>query len=191
MADEKNVASEMHGLPMSDLIGAPLKAACDSQFQLAQSAYTYMTQLGFQEGDTSKPNLIKFNLERPVETPEGIQSSNIEVQAPFLGLVPIPSLLIDDIHIDFQMEVNASTSSKSTKEKEAQLDAHADFKLGIFGKGNVDIHGKVSSSRENTRSTNQTAKYQVSVSARQQPPTEGLNKLMDIMASCTAPLSIK
>ncbi|MGZ2369155.1 DUF2589 domain-containing protein [Ancylomarina sp. YFZ004] len=190
MAEEKGLATEMQGLPMSDLIGAPLKAACDSQFQLAQSAYTFITQLGFQEGDLDKPNLLKFNLQRPVETPEGIQTSDIEVQAPFLGLVPIPSLLIDDVHIDFQMEVNAATSNKSTKEKEADIKAHADFKLGFLGKGNVDVHGKVSSSRENTRSTNQTAKYQVSVSARQQPPTEGLSKLMDIMASCTAPLSI-
>ena len=190
MAEEKGLANEMQGLPMSDLIGAPLKAACDSQFQLAQSAYTFITQLGFQEGDLEKPNLLKFNLQRPVETPEGIQTSDIEVQAPFLGLVPIPSLLIDDVHIDFQMEVNASTTSKSTNDKEADIKAHADFKLGFLGKGHVDVHGKVSSSRENTRSTNQTAKYQVSVSARQQPPTEGLSKLMDIMASCTAPLSI-
>lgn len=190
MADEKGLANQMQGLPMSDLIGAPLKAACDSQFQLAQSAYTFITQLGFQEGNLEKPNLLKFNLQRPVETPEGIQTSDIEVQAPFLGLVPIPSLLIDDVHIDFQMEVNATASSKKVKEKEGDVKADVKLKLGLLGKGHVDVHGKVSSSRENTRSTNQTAKYQVSVSARQQPPTEGLSKLMDIMASCTAPLSI-
>jgi hypothetical protein len=149
-----------------------------------------MTQIGFQNGDLTKPNLLKFNLQRPVETSGGITTSNIEVQAPFLGLVPIPSLLIDDVHIDFQMEVNAATSNKETQDQEAQLNANADFKLGLFGKGHVDIHGKVSSSRENTRTTNQTAKYQVSVSARQQPPTEGLSRLMDIMASCTAPLKV-
>lgn len=190
MADEK-VADQMQGLPMSQLISAPLRAASDSQFQLAQSAYTFMTQIGFQNGDLEKPNLLKFNLQRPVETPKGIETSNIEVQAPFLGLVPIPSLLIDDVNIDFQMEVNATTSSKETKASEVALDAHAEFKLGLFGSGHVDIKGKVSSSRENTRSTNQTAKYQVRVSARQQAPTEGLSKLMDIMASCTAPLSVK
>ena len=52
------------------------------------------------------------------------------------------------------------------------------------------MRGKVSSSRENTRSTNQTAKYQVHVSARQQQPTEGLSKLMDIMASCVEPVKL-
>ncbi len=113
------------------------------------------------------------------------------MQAPFLGLVPIPSLLVDNVNIDFQMEVNAATSSTSTKSSEATVDAHAEARFGFFGSGSIDVHGKVSSSRENTRSTNQTAKYQVRVSARQQPPTEGLSKLMDIMASCTAPLSVK
>ncbi|MEN8857945.1 MAG: DUF2589 domain-containing protein [Flavobacteriaceae bacterium] len=189
MADE-SVANQMQGLPMNQLISAPLKAACDSQFQLAQSAYKFMTQIGFQNGDLTKPNLLKFNLQRPVETPDGITTSNIEVQAPFLGLVPVPSLLIDDVNIDFQMEVNAATSSKSTKAEEAQIDGHTEFNLGFFGKGHIDVQGKVSSSRENTRSTNQTAKYQVRVSARQQQPTEGLSKLMDIMASCIAPLKI-
>lgn len=53
---------------------------------------------------------------------------------------------------------------------------------------NVGISGKVTSSRENTRSTNQTAKYQVHVTASQQPRTEGLAKLMDIMASCIEPV---
>ena len=54
----------------------------------------------------------------------------------------------------------------------------------------MSVNGKVSSSRENTRSTNQTAKYQVHVSARQQQPTEGLSKLMDIMASCVEPVKL-
>lgn len=36
----------------------------------------------------------------------------------------------------------------------------------------------------------QAAKYQVHVSARQQQPTEGLSKLMDIMASCVEPVKL-
>ena len=197
MADDKKKSDEhlenkMQGLPMQQLISAPLKAACDSQLQLAQSSLKFINNIGFQDGDTSKgANLIKFDLQRPVETPERIDTHTLEVQAPLLGLVPIPSLLIDDVNIDFQMEVNATRSVTGKKESEADTTGKASIKLGIFGHADVEVHGKVSSSRENTRSTNQTAKYQVRVSARQQPPTEGLSKLMDIMASCTAPLSVK
>ncbi len=186
-----NVAAKMQGIPMQHLIAAPLKAACDSQFQLAQSSLYFIKNIGFLDGDFAKElNLVKFKLNRPVETPEGITSNTIEVQAPVLGLVPIPSLLIDNVNIDFQMEISAVTSETEKKTKSGEFSASADMKLGLFGSAKVEVHGNVSSSRENTRSTNQTAKYHVQVSAIQQPPTEGLSKLMDIVASCTAPLSV-
>ncbi|TCO09845.1 DUF2589 domain-containing protein [Natronoflexus pectinivorans] len=186
-----SITKKLEGLSMDDLISAPLVAACEAQSKLAQTAYKYMTEIGFEDGDFSKPNLLNFTLQRPVETNEGLKTSNVEVQAPFLGLVPIPSLLIDDVKVDFQMEVNSVTASSNKNEKEASAEAKGSFKLGLWGKGSVKVNGKVTTSKENTRSTNQTAKYQISVSAKQQPPTEGLSRLMDILASCTAPISEK
>jgi hypothetical protein len=183
MAD--NVARNFQGLPIAELIASPLRAACDSQKLLAQSAFEFMTQIGFSDKD--KPRLLEFKLERPVEG-QGGAKSEVMVRAPFLGLVPIPSLLIDDVQIDFQMEVTDSETSKENSSSEVTSDVQASFNFGWFGKGSVSVHGKVTSARENTRSTNQTAKYQVHVSARQQKPTEGLSKLMDIMAACIEPV---
>lgn len=40
-------------------------------------------------------------------------------------------------------------------------------------------------------SGNQTAKYQIHVIASQQQQTEGLSKLMDIMASCIEPVTVE
>lgn len=185
--DGGTIAQQFKGLPMTELISAPLRAACDSQIQLAGAAFEFMTKIGFENGDMSKPNLLKFDLERPVQTPTGITTNKVNVQAPFLGLVPIPSLLIDTVSVDFQMEVSAAEQSKETSTQNASM--KAGFK-SWFGTS-VEIQGSVSSSRENTRSSNQTAKYQVHVSASQQPPTEGLSRLMDILASCTAPLKIE
>lgn len=187
MAD--NVSNNFKGLPIAELIAAPLTAACDSQKKLAQSAFEFMTEIGFEgDGKDKKARLLEFNLQRPVEG--STTPMDIKVQAPFLGLIPLPSLLVDDVQIDFQMEVTATETSKETSSSDTTVDASANFKFGCFGSGSVNVNGKVSSSRENTRSTNQTAKYQVHVSARQQQPTEGLSKLMDIMASCVEPLSL-
>lgn len=180
----ENVASKFQSLPIADLISAPLKAACDSQKSLALSAFEFMTQIGFTDENT--PRLLDFQLERPVEGEAS--TSKVQVKAPFLGLVPIPSLLIDDVQIDFQMEVTDTSTTKETKDSSGSTDIETNFKFGRWLNGSVSVHGKVSSSRENTRSTNQTAKYQVHVSARQQRPTEGLSKLMDIMAACIEPL---
>ncbi|MCX4302078.1 MAG: DUF2589 domain-containing protein [Alistipes sp.] len=193
MANEKNngVENKFSGLPIAELIAAPLTAAYDSQKKLAQSAFEFMTEIGFNPtkgNETPMPRLLTFNLQRPVEGAD--RPMNIQVQAPFLGLVPLPALQIDDVQIDFQMEVTTTETSKATTNKELNTNVNSNFRFRCFSKGSVSVNSKVSSSRENTRSTNQTAKYQVHVSARQQPPTEGMSKLMDIMASCIEPLKI-
>ena len=182
--DPNNASNKFVGIPIAELVAAPLVAVCDSQNKLAQSAYEFMTEIGFNE--EGKTRMVEFNLQRPVEGAPKPQ--DIKVQAPFLGLVPLPNLLIDDVQVDFQMEVTATEASTDKSASEGSTSANANFKFGCFGGGSVNVSGKVSSSRENTRSTNQTAKYQVHVSARQQRQTEGLSKLMDIMASCVEPL---
>ena len=181
------VADKFAGIPIAELVAAPLVDVCDSQKRLAQSAFEFMQEIGFNE--EGKTRMVEFNLQRPIEgstTPQ-----DITVQAPFIGLVPLPNLLIDDVQVDFQMEVTATESSTEKSGTEGSSSANANFKFGCFGGGSVNVSGKVSSSRENTRSTNQTAKYQVHVSARQQRQTEGLSKLMDIMASCVEPVPSK
>lgn len=185
----ENVGKSFSGLPIAELIAAPLTAACDSQKKLAQSAFEFMTEIGYSDPSSQKPRLLEFNLQRPVVGSTDTQ--NIRVQAPFLGLVPLPSLLIDDVQIDFQMEVTSTETSKESSGSEVSTNASSSFKFGCFASGSVNVTGKVTSSRENTRSTNQTAKYQVHVSARQQDPTEGLSKLMDIMASCIEPVNLE
>lgn len=92
---------------------------------------------------------------------------------------------IDTTQVDFQMEVTATETSTEKSSTEGSSSTNC------FGGWSVNVGGKVSSSRENTRSTNQTARYQVDESNRQQRQTEGLSKLMDIMASCVEPLPTK
>lgn len=120
---------------------------------------------------------MEFKVNRPIQQNGKIIMEEQTVQAPFIGLVPIPALLVDRVDVDFQMEVTSTETEKSNMSSEVTTSISS----GWFVK--AEISGKVSTSRENTRSTNQTAKYQVHVSASQQPPTEGLSKLMDIMAS--------
>lgn len=186
MPNENNAAGKFSGLPIAELIAAPLTAACDSQKRLAQSAFEFMTEIGYSDVEKQTLRMLSFHLERPVEGAS--DSQKIQVNAPFLGLVPLPSLLIDDVQVDFQMEVTTTETTTEKNEKNLDTNVNSSFKFGCFAKGSVSVNGKVSSSRENTRSTNQTAKYQVHVSARQQQPTEGLSKLMDIMASCIEPV---
>lgn len=180
------VADNFKGLPMRELISAPLIAAAEAQQELASTAWDFYQRIAFEKksGDTGsgKTRILEFEVERPIEQNGTMTMMKQKIQAPFIGLVPIPSLLIDRVDVDFQMEVTTTETEKSNMSSEVSTSISS----GWFVK--AEISGKVSTSRENTRSTNQTAKYQVHVSASQQQQTEGLSKLMDIMASCIEPI---
>ena len=180
---DSNVTDKFKGLPMRELIAAPLIAAAEAQQELAATAWNFYKQIAFDD-DGKTARVLEFDIKRPIQQDGVMTTMPQSVKAPFIGLVPIPSLLIDRVDVDFQMEVTDTSNVKSTTN--AEVEAKASAKHWFI---NAEISGKVTTARENTRMTNQTAKYQIHVSASQQPQTEGLSKLMDIMASCIEPIT--
>lgn len=180
---DSNVTDKFKGLPMRELIAAPLIAAAEAQQELAATAWNFYKQIAFDD-DGKTARVLEFDIKRPIQQDGVMTTMPQSVKAPFIGLVPIPSLLIDRVDVDFQMEVTDTSNVKST--------INAKVETKVSGKSwliSAEISGKVTTTRENTRMTNQTAKYQIHVSASQQPQTEGLSKLMDIMASCIEPIN--
>ena len=180
---DSNVTDKFKGLPMRELIAAPLIAAAEAQQELAATAWNFYKQIAFDD-DGKTARVLEFDIKRPIQQDGVMTTMSQSVKAPFIGLVPIPSLLIDRVDVDFQMEVTDTSNVKST--------INAKVETKVSGKSwliSAEISGKVTTARENTRMTNQTAKYQIHVSASQQPQTEGLSKLMDIMASCIEPIN--
>jgi len=180
---DSNVTDKFKGLPMRELIAAPLIAAAEAQQELAATAWNFYKQIAFDD-DGKTARVLEFDIKRPIQQDGVMTTMPQSVKAPFIGLVPIPSLLIDRVDVDFQMEVTDTSNVKST--------INAKVETKVSGKSwliSAEISGKVTTARENTRMTNQTAKYQIHVSASQQPQIEGLSKLMDIMASCIEPIN--
>lgn len=180
---DSNVTDKFKGLPMRELIAAPLIAAAEAQQELAATAWNFYKQIAFDD-DGKTARVLEFDIKRPIQQDGVMTTMPQSVKAPFIGLVPIPSLLIDRVDVDFQMEVTDTSNVKST--------INAEVETKVSGKSwliSAEISGKVTTARENTRMTNQTTKYQIHVSASQQPQTEGLSKLMDIMASCIEPIN--
>ena len=84
------------------------------QKKLAQSAYEFMTEIGFN--DEGKTRMVEFNLQRPIEGSPTLQ--DVTVQAPFIGLIPLPNLLINDIEVDFEQNVTSCETSTENEDKE-------------------------------------------------------------------------
>lgn len=177
----------LQGLPLSALVAAPLQAAAEAQRALARTTIDFMTEVGFTNGGTGQETrMLEFSMNRPGETSEGYSTSQVSVQVPVLALVPIPSLAVEEVTVDFQMEV---TTAEQTKEQvDTQIEAQSnDQSVSGIEEPQVTVSGKVSSSASQTRETNQSAKYQIHVVAKKQEPTEAFCRLLDIFAACVTP----
>ena len=142
---DPNVTDNFKGLPMRELIAAPLIAAAEAQQELAATAWNFYQKIAFDE-DGKTARVLEFDIKRPIQQDGKMTTMSQSVKAPFIGLVPIPSLLIDRVDVDFQMEVTDTSNVKSTTNAEVETKASA--KHWFI---NAEISGKVTTARDGTK----------------------------------------
>jgi hypothetical protein len=118
-----------------------------------------------------------------------IKVEEVEIEVPVLAIVKIPSLSITQVDVTFDMEVKSSESSKESDDKSGSLEAQAKFGWGPVS-GSVSIKGSVASHKENTRSSDNSAKYHVEVHAKDSGMPEGLARVLDILQEAVRPIAI-
>ena len=184
-----NMSSQFGGLPMDQLIGGPLKAACNAQTLLAKASSDFIKDVGLNadSGGNMSARTVDFSFNKPVQDPDGTTKlEKVDLQVPLLAIVNTPSLSVKEVDVNFTMEVKSSTSSKTTSDTKAELTAHAKYNAGLFS-CDVTIHGSVANHSENSRKSDNSAKYDVKVVARDDGPPEGLMKVLDMLNAAIAP----
>lgn len=175
------IGDQFSGLDMKNLIGAPLGAAADASVQLAHSTADFINTVGFDKNGKTRTAVFKFN---QIEKNEdgSLENQEISVDVPLLAIVPIPNLQVDEVNILFDMEVKQSEKSESSSDYGGSFSGTANF--GIF---KAIVSGSVSAHSSNTRSSDNSAKYHVDVSATNHGTPEGLARVLDMMAANVAP----
>lgn len=198
-----SMGDQFRGLPMGDLIGGPLTAACDAQVRLANATADFIKVIGFLPpppdakdgqavGDVRK---VSFRFDRPAQgaaadpTTGAMPMETVELEVPMLAVVKVPNLSINKVDITFDMEVKSSESSREATDATASLEAEAKVGWGPFS-ASVKISGSVSSHKENTRSSDQSAKYHVEVHASDDGMPEGLARVLDLIGQSVGPKQI-
>ena len=187
-----SMGDQFKGLPMADLIGGPLQAACDSQVKLAVATANFIRDVGFMPGPDGngfgEPRMAKFQYTKMIQEPDGTVTPYLsELNVPILAIVKVPCLSISKVDITFDMEVKSSFSEKSGSSASASLEASASVGFGPFS-ASVKISGSVSTHKENTRTSDNSAKYHVAVLAEDSGIPEGLAKVLDILQAATEPI---
>lgn len=175
------IGEQFAGLPMDQLIGAPLTAAADASLRLANSTADFINRVGFDANGNLRN--VAFKYEKRSMNEDGTSNlDEMKVEVPMLAIVPIPNLQVDEVNILFDMEVKQSEKSESSMDVGATLNATANF--GIV---KVSVSGSVSVHQANTRSSDNSAKYHVDVRATNHGIPEGLARVLDMMAANVAP----
>ncbi len=190
-----SMKDQFSGLDMAALVGGPLKAACKAQMMLAASTADFIESVGLEAPNKDGKRRVRttaFSFTRAAtsEDGKGIGTEEVSMEVPFLSIVKIPTLMVDTVDVVFDMEVKSSTSSENESDKKGELDAKAGLKIGPFSM-DVHIKGSISCHEKNTRSSDNSAKYHVEVHAKDSGMPEGLARMLDILATASAPVAIE
>ncbi|WDE06535.1 DUF2589 domain-containing protein [Thalassomonas viridans] len=178
------------GLPMEQLIGAPLSAICEGQVMLASATKDYIENVGLDENNQVR--MIDFTFQRPMQIEQddgdislGVQ--DVKVSVPFISIVSVPTLQVDSARIDFTMEVKATQymEEKNSEQTDPQSPPPPKTAMGLSQKSKPTLIGNVTKKESASAAT-----FKVEVSAKQAETPEGLSRLMDILHRHIAPVEI-
>lgn len=126
-----------------------------------------------------------------------IQNMTTAFNLPLLTIVPINSLAVQSIDINFEMEVKSSFAEDTSEKKEKEFKAEVSFEgkvgYGPFSasmKASASYDQKDSSTHDTHYQKSNSAKYTVAVHAGQLPNPKGINVIIEAFANAIQPITL-
>lgn len=146
-------AESFSGIPIETLICEPLIAASKGQ------------------------QTLEFHMVRPVNADDKTAAKEVTIKAPLISLTPIPALKMDEVSVDFDMEVKVS----HTERDEAKTDVSLTEYINLGNAVHATITGKVSSDGKHKRKSGSTDSFKIHERAAGQSHSEELEKLTSLL----------
>ena len=175
---------ELSSLDFESMIGGPLSAVVRAQTQAAVTSVDFIKSVGFEKDDKSKPIMVTFTYDKPVETVENgtttIKPLPFHLTVPILTMLPIPFIRVEETTIDFNAKINSMQESRSFSSQ--ALGASLQAKAG-WGWGSAKL--KVNYSQRKSTSSSQKVEKNFSlavhVRAVQDEMPPGTERLLGIL----------
>jgi hypothetical protein len=186
MADE--VANPFGGmirsLPIGSMFAAPLMAAIDCHTAACARVADFIDRVGFNPADKTV-RMVRFAYKETLFDAQGKPNVVDRVaDVPFLAMIPLPSLGVKAVAVDFDLQVDTSDTQTSSNEVGASLSGS----VGIAW-FKVEFKGSVTHKSEQTRKTDTRAKYTVHLEVDRQDPPEALMRVIEaITQAVTRPI---
>lgn len=165
-------ADQLNNIDFRLMIGGPLQAAIDAQVASSIATINFIKSVGFDDDGEVKTVEFKYNKTKSDGTTE---SATIDV--PLLAMLPIPSLRIESVDINF----NAKLNSVETTETKTDLKIGAEAKAGW---GPVSFKVTASYQRSSTTGSKVEKEFTLSVKVRavQDEIPAGLEKVLNLLS---------
>lgn len=187
-----NLVQELNSLDFSVYIGGPLQAAVDAQHAASMSQVNFIKEVGFvPNADPALPSELRYvtfrykkDVPNPTYDPAATSGPNslpynkvaVEIEVPFLTMLTIPALRIDEVNIDF----NAKLTSVETTNVSSEFAASAEIS-GRFWKVNFKASASYKRTSSSTSTTERTYNLGVRVRAVNDEIPAGLERILNMM----------
>jgi hypothetical protein len=211
-----SMAQQFSGLPLDSLIAGPLNASANANAAMALTQTKFILDNGFNKTTTGTgasavttydPIMISMTLTRGVLTPgdatatppveTSIKQFTTSFNLPVLTIIPINSLGVDNVDVEFEMNVKSSSSDDTSQSSSNSSSGNGGFEAKIgWGPVSVTVHGSVSYDHKDsqTHSTHyqasNSAKYTIKVHAGQLPIPKGVNTIIEAFANAIQPITM-
>jgi len=201
-----SMAQQFSGLPIKSLISAPLLAGAEANAKMAITQTQFLLSTCFNvtvdgENKDYQPIMINMTLKRSVIKANGeVSDTPVETkfELPLMTIMPLNSLAVDDVTVNFEMEVKSSFSNDKETSQESESAAEGSFSAKVgYGCFSAEVSGSVSASSKSASSEkshyekSNSAKYTINAHAGQLPLPEGVTTIIQAFSQCIAPIQLK
>lgn len=182
------IGDELSNLDFESMIGGPLNAVIKAQAQSAVTSVDFIKAVGFDSDNTGTitgPTMISFKYKRPVEQTAAdgtvtVEVKDFELTVPFLTMLPIPFIRVEETTIDFNAKITSVQESSSTSSH--GLDTELTAKAG-WGWGSAKLKVNYSYKKSTSASSKIERTYSMAVHVRavQDELPAGTEKLLGIL----------
>lgn len=186
---------ELKQIPFAHLIGAPLKAAIESQALAAKTTIDFIKEVGFKAPASGDPLDIALQVTDDADIgdvrnvtftymkkDEDDTENKFELTVPILTITPIPYIRIDEMTIDFHASLTDSVVDTRTSDTSVATSLSGSY--GSFWtpvKVNFRVSATYKSSSSQTAAQKREYKMDIHVRAVQDEMPAGLSKILDIL----------
>lgn len=174
MAEENTITpfAEFQSLPLAYVLAEPLNGVIKAHMLAAQTTREYIEKL--------KDDTIEFSV---IKTDADGSNTNqaVTIKAPILSIIPIPSLKIDSLSVNFRYEINHTLKDKKDKELEAKMKAGTTGWLSSFV--DVSLSGSISTRSASESVMNRSGTLEISMQASEAEQPEGLKKILNMFSN--------